>query len=137
MKRINPFAITSLLFVVTMMSSGLAGAVPAVWAADDYSYINQYDLNGNRTGGFAPLDSSGNLTGAQAMTFVGSMVWAADHYSYINQYDLNGNRTGGFAPLDSSGNLTGVQAMTFVPEPTTAVFVGLGLIGLGVRRRVS
>lgn len=36
--------------------------------------------------------------------------------------------------LQIRGDLT---TFTLVPEPTTAVLVGLGLIGLGVRRRVS
>ena len=59
-------------------------------------------------------------------------IWTGAKYS-LNAVDSNGNSIPdtlfptGFDPI--------AYGMIAVPEPTTALLVGLGLIGLGVRRR--
>ena len=75
---------------------------------------------------------SADLSGAYHMPLATS--WAGAKYS-LNAKDNNGNPIPdtAFNPVMNPVAL----GMIAIPEPTTAVLVGLGLIGLGVRRRVS
>ena len=41
---------------------------------------------------------------------------------------------GGFADITGSLSYAGAGSVTIVPEPTTALLIGLGLVGLGAVR---
>ena len=125
MKRFNTIAVASLVFVITLMSGGVAGALPEVWqASSNVLHISRFGLDGASLGSVATSSTN------NALAVVGNEVWAGKENTYgINRYDFLGNFLG---ELDTTG---GVTALAVVPEPTTALLVGLGLIGLGVRRR--
>ena len=62
MKRFNTFtvAVASLVFAITVMSGGVAGALPSVWiSANTPSQIFRTDLDGNNL----PAISTGFVTG--------------------------------------------------------------------------
>ncbi len=50
--------------------------------------------------------------------------------------DELGGAVGGLGGVDLTYDVS-YGSLFIMPEPTTALLVGLGLIGLGVRRRVS
>ena len=62
-------------------------------------------------------------------------TWTGAKYS-LNAVDNNGNPIPDTVfPAGMDQAWRDAAGMVAVPEPTTAVLVGLGLIGLGVRRR--
>jgi hypothetical protein len=72
--------------------------------------------------------------GLETMTFSG-LATAAFEISLLDGIDGIGDLTTVTANDNVLGNLT--MNFTAVPEPSTALLMGLGLAGLGVRRRLS
>ena len=113
--------------VLMLATAGGAGALSEVWiGGQNGDVVSRYDHGGGLLGTFA-LGGGGYPT--DSMTSVGSEVWIGGSNTIL-RYSNSGNLLGTFT------NSAGVaSAMTFVPEPSTALLVSLGLIGLGVRRR--
>ena len=109
----------------------------------DLSNANLYNANlSNAYLDYANL-SNARLFSTQLVWYQGeaenwiTATWTGAKYS-LNAVDNNGNPIPDTVfPANMDQAWRDAAGMVAVPETTTAVLVGVGLIGLGVRRRVS
>ena len=128
MKRFNAFAIASLVFALTVMTGGVAGALPEVWISGNTpSQIFRTDLDGNSLPTILTGFSSGYVAD---WAIVGSEVWGA-RSSRISRWATDGTFLGQFDPTPGYSTQSVIQV---IPEPSTALLLGLGLTALAVRR---
>jgi hypothetical protein len=115
--------------------SAIATVGGEVWAgSDSLNGLFRYDTLGNYLGtiAFAPYGSSRSVS---AIRKVGDEVWVGSgSLNGFFRHDTQGSYLGhiDFAPLGASRT---VSAIAFIPEPSTALLLSLGLVGLSARRR--
>ena len=133
-----------------MVEANLSGAnlsfANLTWADLEEADLTDADLS---SANLTDLWSLGDVSGADLSNSIlfgaeldfatnwSDATWTGAKYS-LNAVDNDGNPIYDTAfPAGMNQAWRDAAGMVAVPEPTTAVLVGLGLIGLGVRKRAS